>query len=115
MFSKKLFYRQSNKGNNGSLDLPSTQYVDLTLQPSGSTYTAPAHGYYVIRGYSQGDTSYITSEITNYNAIYQSVSGVPQNYQIVLVVQAVQGYEYRFGYERITNGQIRFVYMISSQ
>lgn len=34
------------------LDFPSDQYIDLSLAASGSTYTAPANGYFAFSGYA---------------------------------------------------------------
>ena len=36
--------------------MPSSRYIDLTLGASGSTYTAPANGYFISSGnFGQGD------------------------------------------------------------
>lgn len=37
---------KSSKNYFGGLSMPSNKYIDLTLGASGSTYTAPANGYY---------------------------------------------------------------------
>ena len=51
--------------------MPSSRYIDLTLGASGSTYTAPANGYFVLSKISNGTNQYITIgvgnlQITNY-------------------------------------------------
>ena len=48
----------------GSENLPGDKFIDLTLNESGSIYTAPANGFvYVYRtGLSDGNTTYIASE-----------------------------------------------------
>ena len=61
------------------LGMPSNRYIDLTLGASGSTYTAPANGYFIIRKNSTGSnqafyfhnktssmSTYIGSHIANW-------------------------------------------------
>ena len=43
----------------GSEDLPSDRYEDLELNDSGSTYTAPANGYYVIEKRASANGQYL--------------------------------------------------------
>ena len=38
------------------LGMPSNRYIDLTLGASGSTYTAPANGYFCLNGKDSGNT-----------------------------------------------------------
>ena len=40
--------------------MPSSRYVDLTLGATGSSYTAPADGYYIVSKQSANDNEYIT-------------------------------------------------------
>ena len=41
--------------------MPSSRYIDLTLGASGSTYTAPANGYVLIRKFSNATAQHLTA------------------------------------------------------
>lgn len=45
---------------NGSEDLPSTKYDNLTLKTSGSFYIAPANGWYTLKKVATASNQYIT-------------------------------------------------------
>ena len=47
---EKHFLNKSNKSEISGWGMPSSKYIDLTLGDSGSTYTAPANGWFSIRG-----------------------------------------------------------------
>lgn len=48
----------TGKSYGAGLSMPSDNYVDLTLEPSGYEYTAPATGYYVFSKYSTAANQY---------------------------------------------------------
>lgn len=52
---------------NGSEDLLSDRYDDLELKASGSTYTAPANGWFWIQKLSSSTGQYLTPEIKDSN------------------------------------------------
>lgn len=52
---------------NGSEDLLSDRYYDLELNASGSTYTAPANGWFWIQKLSSSTYQYLTPEIKDSN------------------------------------------------
>ena len=45
---------------NGSEDIASDKYIDLTILASGSTYTSPANGWFNFKGTGGGDDKYVT-------------------------------------------------------
>ena len=58
------------------LGMPSSTYIDLTLGASGTTYTAPADGYYFIDKIKGTSTGYVTvsSKLGNYSVSPASTS-----------------------------------------
>ena len=61
----------SDNSDLSGLSIPSNKYIDLTLNASGSSYTAPANGYFFLSKISNGTNQYITMgvgdlQITNY-------------------------------------------------
>ena len=46
-----------------SLSMPSSKYIDLTLGASGTTYTAPANGWFTIHNEVTGNNRYFTARI----------------------------------------------------
>ena len=46
------------------MSMPSSKYIDLTLGASGTTYTAPANGWFVIHNEVSGNNVYFTARIT---------------------------------------------------
>jgi hypothetical protein len=61
----------SDNSDLSGLSTPSNKYIDLTLNASGSSYTAPANGYFILSKISNGTNQYITMgvgnlQITNY-------------------------------------------------
>lgn len=55
--------------------MPSSKYVDLTLGASGSTYTAPANGYFYMRGKSSAANQQIY--MCNTNTILETLNKNP--------------------------------------
>ncbi len=70
------------------LGMPSNRYIDLTLGASGSTYTAPANGWFYISTYCNADTSmdFVTS---NFHIIMRS--GASSNHMIRGIIPAKKG------------------------
>lgn len=56
------------------LGMPSNRYIDLTLGASGSTYTAPANGYFSIY-VDKGDSTQAIVRFENRNIIHQDTRG----------------------------------------
>ena len=62
-----------------SFAMPSSRFIDLTLGASGSTYTAPANGYYAIDKTAGAQYQYVTFNTTAGMAIIQH-AGNNNNY-----------------------------------
>lgn len=56
--------------------MPSTRYIDLTLGASGSTYTAPANGWFQIDGGSKSGNKWANISNGIYSMASTSISGV---------------------------------------
>ena len=76
--------------------MPSGRYIDLTLGASGSTYTAPANGYFVLWSYLNNDqyNKYIVIHKLSQSTVgssfaYESI--VPNSYQMPLAAPVKQG------------------------
>lgn len=91
----------------GSEDLPSDRYDNLTIESANSTYTAPANGWFKVS--AQGWTSF---EMNNTNAGgIGTVFGFRQDNFGRSTVEAKKGQEIRLAYSgTITNADFRFVY-----
>lgn len=88
------------------LGMPSSRYIDLTLNASGSTYTAPANGWVDLRGSSSATNPslFITSNILC--SVYSSFSGVGLN----AFLPVIKGAEFKVVYNSISITTFRFVY-----
>ena len=76
-----------NKQYISGLGMPSNKYIDLTLLSSGSTYTAPANGYYYLSKITNGANQNIVFGNTTKNFTtdaFSSVSGIALNANIVV-------------------------------
>ena len=52
-------FSQAGRSYLSGLGMPSSRYIDLTLGASGSTYTAPANGWFYARGVTVGNGQFI--------------------------------------------------------
>lgn len=89
--------------------MPSDRYIDLTLGASGSTYTAPANGYFVLNKRATGTNQYIyLGDVENKMAIRLNATE-PSNGQIFLPVRKNEkvNVSYTYGGDTI---EFRFVY-----
>lgn len=97
-----------------SYGMPSTRYIDLTLGASGTTYTAPANGYYYMGGYptSTGGWMDIYSETTGISVVPSRgfPDGVGSAWVVYEINPARKGdiVSIRFAYVTIT--VLRFYY-----
>lgn len=92
-----------------SLGMPSARYVDLTLGSSGSTYKAPANGYFVVRckATSVGNFLYIQN-LQNYMSMWDVANYVNNELRIWLPVQKKQNVTVE--YNTTSVNYFRFVY-----
>lgn len=96
------------------LCMPSDSYVDLTLAPSGSTYTAPANGYIYIAKSSGASGKYISVGIKDVSGLsviedYNVLSSTTQNLTILFPIS--KGAKYVVNYNATgTTSSFRFIY-----
>lgn len=64
-FHPKQPFRAVDYSDASGLGMPSSKYINLTLGSSGATYTAPANGYFYMRGKSSGTNQQIYMNNTN--------------------------------------------------
>lgn len=89
-----------------NMSMPSGTYNNLTLGANGSTYTAPADGWFCLSAIATNNTSYVT---LNVGAIYQSSSGENTDPESVLI-PAKKGAVATIYYANINLVTFRFVY-----
>ena len=95
----------------GSEDLPSEKYEDLTLLASGSTYTAPANGQIIIFGESntEQNVNHVLIATVNTNKSYgNSVYGATMCLSTHFSVR--KGDIFKLVYARYVNKVFRFIY-----
>jgi hypothetical protein len=59
--------------------MPSDSYVDLTLGASGSTYTAPANGYFAFEGHATSSNGWCNIFVVNNDTTFYSTTTVGPN------------------------------------
>ena len=95
--------------------MPSDKYIDLTLGANGTTYTAPANGYFCIIANGNGSNNWI--EMINYSAssfargVYGTVG-----WQFKTAIEAKKGDIVSIQYNSInTPATFRFIYAEGSK
>ncbi len=94
----------------GSEDLPSEKYIDLTLGASGDTYTAPANGWFYISKTCNANYQYVT--ITNMNSSLSSSTDGGNTFRANAYIPTLKGDSVKITY---TTGMgstnfFRFIY-----
>ena len=85
LFSPKTAFHAldwNNKNTIAGWSMPSNEYIDLTLNASGSTYTAPANGYFLLNknAPSQGQYIYLINHSTELGSVNISNGGNVRTY-----------------------------------
>ena len=108
----------SNATDNGkilmsSMAMPSDKYIDLTLGASGSTYTAPANGWFTFAKFTNGTNQYIFIK----GSLIGSELKAPNSGSGLTVFLPVQkGDSVRVGYNAGGNTEyFRFIYAVGSE
>ena len=108
----------SNATDNGkilmsSMGMPSETYIDLTLGASGSTYTAPANGWFTLSKKTNGTNQHIFIK----GSLIGSELKAPNSGSGLTVFLPVQkGDSVRVGYTAGGNtGYFRFIYAVGSE
>lgn len=79
------------------LGMPSNRYIDLTLGASGSTYTAPANGWYMIQMKSNGAGQYLQLYLAVHGLGFETHS-VDRSNTARLTVPVTKGKAIRIAY-----------------
>lgn len=96
-------------------DMPSSRYVDLTLGASGSTYTAPANGWFYVYGNSSNNTKFhhITifyNSVNNWDTPVVRTCHQAESAGTAVLVPAKKGQTIRIEFGEMTMSSITFVY-----
>lgn len=110
-------FSQAGRSYLSGLSMPSGRYIDLTLGASGSTYTAPANGYFSIY-VDKGDSTQAMVRFENGNIIHQDARGYgsTNNLPLYSYIPVCKGQSVRCAYTY--NGTFhwfRFVYAQGEQ
>ena len=115
-FSTSLASNMSNTANiyMSGLNIPSsTIYDDLTLGASGSTYTAPANGWFFINKKSNSQPQYITISASAYG-VQDWANGSNQNLKLLLLVKKGETVSINYSLGGSTDA-FRFIYAKGSE
>ena len=97
--------------------MPSNKYIDLTLGASGTSYIAPADGYYFARGNwaSSGSLFYLAFDVVgkSFGTMTQTGHLGPTFGKVICPVS--KGDVVTLSYNLITITDFRFIYAIGSE
>ena len=98
------------------LCMPSSVYDILTVGASGSTYTAPANGYFAFMGFSDVTNGFVLFTNTN-NYLVSAISRAPQGSGISTSIPAKKGDVITLSYDAIQTSwsYLVFVYAEGSK
>ena len=88
--------------------MPSNRYIDLTIGAHGSSYTAPANGWFAIRGYTHSDAFLWLSN--NSNQIMQAGSAYNSTAKGGVCIPCKRGDTISIGYYGGKLDFVRFIY-----
>ena len=92
------------------MGMPSTKYENWTLGASGSTYTAPANGYMLLRRVSTSAGQYVVGMDTTKNNYYDICWASATGQNLCAIVPCLKGAIIQFEYAAPTAVQFRFIY-----
>ena len=95
-----------------SYSLPSNSYISLTLGASGSTYTAPADGYFYVKGGASSGTRAVEIHCNGMSVSGTSVSGIRN---AIIIMPVKQGNTVSIPYSIDVDKGLRFIYATGSQ
>lgn len=85
--------------------MPSSTYEELTVGATGSTYTAPADGFFLARGETNASGQYLQLSGSLNIVVYG-----PANQILRCFVPASKGKSITFGYTAVSNVSLQFFY-----
>ena len=103
----------SDKSTVSSWSMPSSKYIDLTLGASGSTYTAPASGWFYIRKVAGATGNWLNMGV---NPHYISCTAPSSNAELTVIYPVRKGYDVTVSYQATgATGLFRFIYAEGSR
>ena len=111
IFKPKTAFRAldySDKSYIGNWSLPSNEHIDLAYGGHGTTYTAPANGFFTLIGYGVENDIYLKNTTTG---LINAIEGnVPSNSSTGIFLPCKKGDVVQVGYYNGTVSQFRFIY-----
>lgn len=92
-----------------SWGMPSSNYIDITLGSSGSTYAAPANGWYCLRKKSSGNNQYLQMSNTTSAVNFQTWSSFAASFEMFIPVKKDDTVKISYSFDGITE-RFRFIY-----
>ena len=108
-------FSQAGRSYLSGLGMPSSRYIDLTLGANGSTYTAPANGWFVISGRSTADGGYCILDTNNYEPTYMTTNKNGWYDRGFIPVRKGQVITLRYGNYEIEADRFKFLYAKGEQ
>lgn len=94
--------------------MPSSRYIDLTLGASGTTYTAPANGYFTVYSIATQNTSWI--DLTHLASYLKThVIASTNGWGTGIYMPAIKGQDVSLSYKNKKIECFRFIYAVGSQ
>ena len=103
-------FSQSGRSYLSGLGMPSNRYEDLTLGANGTTYTAPANGWFVVSGKPTADGGYCILDTTNYEPTYMTTNTSGWYSRGFIPVRKGQVMTLRYENYEIEADRFKFVY-----
>ena len=113
--SNALNFSQAGRSLLSGLGMPSSRYIDLTLGASGSTYTAPANGWFIISGKSTANGGYCILDTNIYEPSYMTTNDAGWFDRGFIPVRKGQVMTLRYGNYEIEADRFKFIYAKGEQ
>jgi hypothetical protein len=106
---------KTDKVQASQASMPSNKYIDLTLGASGTTYTAPANGWYYINKKAGAADKYLNlANLTSKFSVGDTAQGTAQNF--AKIIPAKKGDEVQVQYDATgATNHFRFIYAEGEQ
>ena len=110
----------TNVNNQGKIlmsrmGMPSSTYTALTVGASGSTYTAPANGWVIVRCGSDRSNYYIYLQNDTNGFEVNPTTGTPTPFGISAYIPVNKGDVFRLSYQNVHFDFFRFYYAVGSE
>lgn len=96
-------------------NMPSSTYTALTVGASGSTYTAPANGWVIVRSGSDRTNYYIYLQNDTNGFEVNPTAGTPTPFGVSAYIPVNKGDVFRLSYQNVHFDFFRFYYAVGSE